>query len=215
MSLYRTVRPNMKTIALPKIPDVPIWYALPALAIAFLLFAHQTLAGNAIWNLDPISGDWNTAANWTPETVPGVGDIATFAASNTTGISVSAYTAVGGISFAAGGSPFTFTAPPGNVIEIQNRGITNNSAAVQTFIGTVDDQGNAGAIAFTFSTSTVGTNTVFIAEARRASFGNTGDVEFINASAASGVFFNRGGDLMAPSEDNCDFSGMQPQLMRR
>jgi hypothetical protein len=49
--------------------------------------------------------------------------------------------AVGGISFAAESNPFTFTALPGNVIEIQNRGITNNSAAVQTFIGTVDDEG--------------------------------------------------------------------------
>jgi autotransporter-associated beta strand protein len=185
----------MNTRALRKIPDVRISYALPAFAIAFLLFAHQTLAGNATWNLDPISGDWNTTANWTPETVPGVGDIATFATSNTTDISVSVYTAVGGISFAAGASPFTFTAPPNYVIEIQNRGISNNSAAVQTFIGTVDDEGNAGAIAFTFSTSTAGTNTVFIAEARRASSGNTGDVEFVNGSAASGVFFNNGGEF--------------------
>src|SRR5439155_17434789 len=27
-------------------------------------------AGSATWNLNPMSGDWNTAANWTPATVP-------------------------------------------------------------------------------------------------------------------------------------------------
>jgi autotransporter-associated beta strand protein len=174
---------------------------LPLVSCAFSLMVwlgalSAVYADSATWNVDPISGDWNTAANWTPETVPGVGDMATFAASNTTDISLSTYTAVGGISFAAGASPFTFTASPGNVIEIQSRGIINNSAAVQTFIGSVDDEGNSGAIIFSFPTSTAGTNTVFIAEARTGSFGDTGDVEFIyNASAGSGVFFTRGGQF--------------------
>jgi hypothetical protein len=25
---------------------------------------------SAQWNFNPVSGDWNTAANWTPTTVP-------------------------------------------------------------------------------------------------------------------------------------------------
>jgi hypothetical protein len=39
-------------------------------------------ADSATWNLHPISNDWNTAANWTPATVPnGPADIATFSTS--------------------------------------------------------------------------------------------------------------------------------------
>ena len=44
---------------------------------------------NAQWDLDPISGDWNTAANWTPNGVPNDPvDTATFGLSNTTDVSV-------------------------------------------------------------------------------------------------------------------------------
>jgi hypothetical protein len=48
-----------------------------------LSFAQNAHAGSATWNLDPISSDWNIAANWTPNTVPnGPDDIATFELSN-------------------------------------------------------------------------------------------------------------------------------------
>src|SRR5438128_12360443 len=48
-----------------------------------LAFAFDSYAGSATWNLNPISGDWNTATNWTPATVPnGPTDVATFAASS-------------------------------------------------------------------------------------------------------------------------------------
>src|SRR6266550_3941344 len=73
-----------------------------------------TYAISAQWDLDPISGDWNTAANWTPNGVPnGPADVATFALSNTTAISISAAgTTVNGIIFAPGASSFTITAAP-------------------------------------------------------------------------------------------------------
>ena len=70
-------------------------------SLIFLLtgFAY---AGSAQWNLNPGSGDWNTAANWTPMTVPnGPADIATFALSNTTNVSISANTEVNEIMFTA------------------------------------------------------------------------------------------------------------------
>ena len=39
----------------------------------------DAFAGSATWNSNPVSNDWNTAANWTPATVPnGPEDIATF-----------------------------------------------------------------------------------------------------------------------------------------
>jgi autotransporter-associated beta strand protein len=160
------------------------------------LMVGTSLAGNATWNLNPISGDWNTAANWTPETVPGPADIATFTTSNTTGITVSTYTGVGGISFAPGGSAFTFTAPPTDVIEIGVFGVTNNSGSIQNFIATVDDAGNSGAIAFT-GPGSAGTNTMFTAQARRTNFGDAGDVEFdgfdASPSAGTALITNEGG----------------------
>jgi len=47
----------------------------------FLMFLLPTgaYAISAQWDLDPISGDWNTADNWTPNGVPdGPADTATF-----------------------------------------------------------------------------------------------------------------------------------------
>jgi hypothetical protein len=44
----------------------------------FLMFLLPALAhaGSAQWNLNPISGDWNTAENWTPMAVPNGPDTA-------------------------------------------------------------------------------------------------------------------------------------------
>ncbi|PYI95728.1 MAG: hypothetical protein DMF00_15655 [Verrucomicrobia bacterium] len=42
-----------------------------AMIFAFLLSALDAIyANSATWNLQPTSGDWNTAINWTPATVP-------------------------------------------------------------------------------------------------------------------------------------------------
>src|SRR6266702_2696376 len=47
-------------------------------------------AGSATWATNPTSGDWNTAANWRPETVPNSEtDVATFGQSNVTNIALS------------------------------------------------------------------------------------------------------------------------------
>jgi hypothetical protein len=58
-----------------------------------LMFLLPAVAypNSAQWDLDPSSVDWNTTANWTPMTIPnGPADIATFALSNTTNVSISA-----------------------------------------------------------------------------------------------------------------------------
>jgi hypothetical protein len=61
---------------------------LVALSV-FVSGIQMSKAGSATWKLDPTSNDWNTAANWTPETVPDEAtDVATFGASNVTSISV-------------------------------------------------------------------------------------------------------------------------------
>ena len=60
------------------------------LLILGLVSAVHVQADRATWNLNPTSGDWNTANNWTPNVVPnGPSDVATFDVSNTTEVSLS------------------------------------------------------------------------------------------------------------------------------
>src|SRR5438477_801097 len=99
-----------------------------------LLPIEEAYAGTALWDLNPGSGDWNTAANWTPATVPnGSTDTATFALSSTTNVSISANTEVNGIKFTSAASAYTITASPNLAITLSGTGITNNSGTTQTF----------------------------------------------------------------------------------
>jgi hypothetical protein len=95
-------------------------------------------AGSATWNLNPTSGDWNTAANWTPATVPnGATDLATFGVPNTTNIDLSAGVQVDSIVFNPGASDYSLTlatGPSDTGLTIGGVGIVNNSGATQTFI---------------------------------------------------------------------------------
>src|SRR6476660_1968489 len=124
-------------------------------------FAGFARAGSATWDLNPGSGDWNTATNWTPATVPnGSADTATFAVSNTTAISISANTTVDGITFAPGASSFTITASPFFALTISGVGITNNSGTTQNFVATRNFS-FPQQIVFT-NNATAGTSTIFI-----------------------------------------------------
>src|SRR3989442_1813282 len=57
-----------------------------AMILALLLSALRAVyADSSTWNLHPNSNDWNTAANWTPATVPNAPNyVATFSASTVT-----------------------------------------------------------------------------------------------------------------------------------
>src|SRR5438132_1217294 len=109
--------------------------ALTAFAALLLLISAAgttAFAGSATWDLNPVSGNWNHAANWTPATIPnGASDIATFGSSSKTNVSISAATTVDGIIFNSGASPFTITASSGLSLTIVGAGITNNSATEQ------------------------------------------------------------------------------------
>jgi hypothetical protein len=86
-----------------------------ALAVSL---ATAAVAGSATWKSSPATGDWNTAANWSPATVPnGPSDIATFASSNVTTVTLSTNIEVGGITFNPGASAFTISGMnPGNLL---------------------------------------------------------------------------------------------------
>ena len=111
-------------------------------------------ADSATWNLSPVDGNWNNAANWTPATVPnGPSDTATFAASNLTAISFSANSVeVAAVVFDVGASAFNIVADPAVTFNITGTGIINNSGVTQNFtvapsanthIGTIDFQNAA------------------------------------------------------------------------
>jgi autotransporter-associated beta strand protein len=162
----------------------------PRLAGLLALFFTPVslLAGSATWNLNPTSGDWSTAANWTPATVPdGLSDIATFAASNTTGVSLSSSVVLNGITFQPGASAFTITSPAAfSGFLINGVGVANNSGVEQTFVADAPgrDQGD-----ISFAGSATAGNATYINHGAsvRGSFG--GGTSFFNTSTAASANF--------------------------
>ena len=153
---------TIKSGALPRVLRATcIAGLLPALVLLFSIQSSQ--AGSATWNLNPTSGDWNKASNWTPSTVPhGSADTATFGVSNITQVSASVpYPfAVDSIVFNPGASAFTITKEPNdNALVISGAGITNNSGITQNFAVAVDAFGGYGGIIFS-NNATAGSLTV-------------------------------------------------------
>ena len=96
--------------------------------------AGPAFAGSAIWSSAPANGNWNSAANWTPTTVPnGPADTATFGSSSVTKVTISADTEVDSIVFNPGASAFTIGARPTFLFfTISGVGITNLSGVFKT-----------------------------------------------------------------------------------
>jgi len=167
------------------------------LLVSFALMVQDGVAGSATWNLNPASGDWNTAANWTPATIPnGSSDTASFAASNASDVSLSANTEVSGIVFDSGASAFTITPNPGTTLDITGTGITNNSGAIQNVVTTVDTNLNHVFLQF-WNNTTAGSSITYTNKAAPA---NTygGSTWFLgNSNAGSATFINEGGAMPA------------------
>jgi autotransporter-associated beta strand protein len=186
------------------------------LALCFFscLIADQSFAGSATWSANPITGDWNTAANWTPNTVPnGPSDIATFGLSNQTGVAVSGFDAeVSELIFSPGASPFSINVNDGYVLTNSGIGIVNNSGITQNFVVTTESNiylsNNAtagdvtlftlkgghgyenfpGRVGF-FDTASAGNGTFVLESAETANAYSGGSVFFVdNSSAGNGSF---------------------------
>jgi autotransporter-associated beta strand repeat len=169
----------------------------------FLTLSVQTSrAGSATWKTTPNSGDWNTASNWSPATVPNSPtDTATFATSNRTAVSILPLTAVDDIVFNPGASAFTITAT--GALAIYGAGIANNSGVGQNFVSEGQivfvNSGTAGS--GTFFTNTGGSTQFFgTSTAGNGTFTNNpvgfvpGRTEFWGSSTAgNGIFTNNGG----------------------
>jgi len=167
--------------------------------ITFLIlnfsFFLDAYAGSATWSSNPSSGDWFTAANWTPNTIPnGPDDIATFDVSNTTDILLPGFAEVDSIVFNPGASAYTLTVPwymgqPNYFTLISGMGIVNNSGVSQNFVSVEGD-------GFAFGNSaTAGNLTVFWNPAGPNPDGFGGRTVFGDGSnAGSGTFINGGAE---------------------
>jgi uncharacterized protein with beta-barrel porin domain len=177
-------------------------FALLALAVTF---QNSARAGSADW-ITPTTGDWNTAGNWTPATVPnGPADVATFSLSAITGVSISANTQVNGIVFdATATSPYTITIPATFTMTISGAGITNNSGVVQNFV-TANGVG-FGTLAFTNS-ATAGTLTTITNLGGTAAGPISGLTTFNDTSTAGSATINNTGGSGGGIGGETDFNG--------
>ena len=155
--------------------------------------AGLAFAGSATWQQTPATGNWNTAANWNPATVPnGPSDVATFSVSNRTNVSVTSGITLDSIVFQPGASGFTInTSSEFASVLINGAGVINNSAFAQNFFvnaaghdqGALDFAGSASAGDAIYSEGGAGVSN---------SFGGT--TSFFNTStAATASFFVDGG----------------------
>ena len=169
--------------------------------------AAETLrASSATWKLDPTSDDWNTVTNWTPETVPNdPADVATFATSETTSVSLSAPTHVDSVVFDPSASAFSVNTAASHLTFL-GAGIVNNSANEQNLITGLLDGGNinfrnnatAGDAVFTVYGNALQPYVSFYenATAGNASFTNMGGFGgavtwfFDSSTAGNATFYN-------------------------
>jgi len=117
-------------------------HLLTTTAAVALLAALPARAQDATWLVNPGSGNFNTAANWTPPTVPT--GTAFFGASNTTSITFQPFTttSIGTLQFNPGAPAYSFSTFPAlfTSINITGAGIVNSSSNAPTFI--VNNQAN-------------------------------------------------------------------------
>src|SRR5260370_6293139 len=112
---------------------VRLVFLVPA-ALLFLVVQRKSVAGSATWPKTPASGDWNTAANWTPNTVPnGTSDVATFGISNVTDvINRDVIVNLDSLVFNSAAPQYTITAKDN--IAFYGTGIINGSGVMQSFV---------------------------------------------------------------------------------
>jgi autotransporter-associated beta strand protein len=163
------------------------------LTVVFLLSIQTIQADSAGWSLTPASGDWNTASNWVPMTIPNGGaDTATFAQSTITAVSLSANTEVNAIGLTAGAGAYTITTSPMLLLTVSGVGITNVSGITQNFLNNADASGR-GEISF-FNTATAGnSDTVYTSNDTPSALVTGGRTSFFGTSkAGSATFVNKG-----------------------
>src|SRR2546423_9049677 len=156
--------------------------------VLLVLGATFSYADSATWSMDPTSGDWTTAANWTPNSVPnGPSDVATFDASSITDVSVRQLILLESMNFDSSASAFTISTPPGGELAVIGSGIENNSGTIQNF----EVGGQVGESTIQFSNSaTAGTLTMYTVT---GSTDNVALIYFLQTSSAGNASFSNEG----------------------
>ncbi|MEO5754063.1 MAG: hypothetical protein ABIR38_05095 [Chthoniobacterales bacterium] len=163
-------------------------------ALFSLLFVHSLIAGSATWSANPANSDWSTAANWMPNTVPnGRGEVANFATSAQTAVSLSTYVKVDEVHFATTSSPFTITAEANTQLTFTGAGIVNDSGETQHFVNAAAE-GAIGCINFAASAS-AGENVSFLCQGGMKTFVLGGCMFFTEASDAGTASFTVNGGV--------------------
>ncbi len=184
------------------------------LALLSLAIQQLCLAGSATWSSNPTSGDWITAANWLPQTVPNSPtDVATFGASDTTAVSITNTDIdLDSAVFSSGAPPYTITFQiPGledHNLSFYGAGIINNSGVMQSVVLSnasvafvkISFYNTASTGEMTTYSTTAGGNYVFYdsSSAGTATFNLTGGLggtvlEFIGSSTAADAAINASG----------------------
>lgn len=179
--------------------------ALLALASTGLVgIAVPALGQDATWLANPGTADYNTAANWAPATVP-VGT-ALFGSSNTTALTLSADTTVGGWTFSPGASNYVLD----NHNFLQTLTFSGAGISVQGGSATITNSGFRSSIAFNGSSSaggatitntangiTIGFNDSSTAGSATITNSFSSTISFANSSTAgSATIINRNGSLV-------------------
>ncbi len=162
---------------------VALWSAL-----ILSLNLRPAEAGSATWNFLPFNGDWNTAMNWTPPTVPnGPGDTATFGVSSHTSVSLSADTEVDSIVFNPGTTSYTIAAQGTPGLTLSGAGIINNSSVTQNFFVIASIGSNYGSIHF-INNASAGNGTLYDVKGNDP-MNSSGFMTFSDSSNAGSAMF--------------------------
>jgi autotransporter-associated beta strand protein len=194
----------------------------PLIIVSLLLVPHA-YGQSATWNLNPMTNDWNTAANWTPPNVPDQpGESANFGPSMITGVNLTQSATIDNLVFAADANPYTITLQPATVLALDLAGVINKSGLCQSFfvesaadgIGGLLNINNEASSGTQITFMNLGNSTQVFAFGGQTSLNDTTSAEaniFINqagtaagsfggvtaltgsASAANGIFTSQGG----------------------
>ena len=147
--------------------------------LLFIAMAAPALAVDAVWDMNPGSGEWNMGNNWASGTAPvNAGDTATFNTSTMTSLFLTDAVTIDSMTFNPGASTFLIDTS-GNSFSFVGVGIVNNSGATQTIINDVGGTTNF------LNSSSAGNATIQNID---------GTTNFFNASTAGNATITISGD---------------------
>ena len=167
---------------------------------------------DATWSSNPATTAWNTAANWSPATVPT--DTATFGASSKPGITFApgSNASVNSLAFAAGAAAYTLsftdTSPLKPTLSITGAGVTNASSNRQLLqVAAIAASRDTPQLAFRNSASAGGSNMQYQAGPATPSAAGGGVIRFFDTSSAGSAAFTVTTGSGTPPRQNSTVGG--------